>query len=561
MRHEKQKFRSMKLSKRLSVGFFTVLSLSAVILIIALFFMGRIGSYNGKLFNGPYHVTTAIGVIRTDINEIGIQIRNGFIDADMTSYLESIEELKQSSLEQIELLEESFQGDSQLVVELRTSIEKLNDQRSILLDYAKDKNFAQAVTLLRGDYKAAFVEAMEKVETVYQTADEQANTYYGQSVKIVDFTFVSMSIIFGIALFCGIILSRAITKSIADPMKELETLAKQMAEGDLKAEFDENSGDEIGILAGSMKEMSTVLDSYITDISRAMKEMANGNLAVSPNVVFKGDFITLMENIVNAVIAFNQAMHNIQRSAELVADGAGRISDSGIILSQSSSEQASAVDALSQSISDIYQQIAVSADSARRASDRVNEVGREIIESNNNMQRMVEAMNEISQSSDEISKIIKTIEGIATQTNLLSLNASIEAARAGEAGKGFAVVAGEVGNLASESAEASKISVKLIQHSLDAVKRGMKIVEETAASLASVVDNAKEVTEAVDYISENSDKQKDVMEQISAGVEEITATIEENNSALEETAATSVQLNEQAIELTKLVGKFTLMKM
>lgn len=554
------RFQNMNLSKRLLLSFGSILLLSAIIMIFAIYFIARIGSFNNLLFKGPYNSTTAIETIRADINEAGIAIRNGMLEKNMDKYSQDIANVRQSALEQLNILKSSFtaENSSKLLTELENNINDFGNQRAKVIDMANNGNYDAAFELLLSDYYTAFNKAIDKADEIYTIVDNQAISYNKRTNIVTVTAIIFLIFVLIITILLSMFLSIHTTKSVVRPMRELKNAAEQMAKGNLKAEIKYTSEDEMGSLADSMRKMIKTLNSYILDISRAMKELAQGNLNINPQVEFEGDFIFLMENILNAVISFDDALSKIDESSEQVAAGSRQIAESGNTLSEGSTQQANEVENLSTTINRISEQIGVNAESALHASDVAKDVKQSIEASNHDMEEMVYAMNEISTSSDEISKIIKTIESIASQTNLLSLNAAIEAARAGEAGKGFAVVAEEVRKLASESAKASQDSTSLINNSLQAVQKGMFIVEQTASSLIMVVDKVKTVTQSIEQISRDSVEQAESVKMISSGIEQISTTIEENTAAIEESAAAGQELSSQAQILKDLVDNFQL---
>ncbi len=227
-------------------------------------------------------------------------------------------------------------------------------------------------------------------------------------------------------------------------------------------------------------------------------------------------------------------------------------------LSDGVKEQAAAIEQLAASIESLSKDVAANANDAQSANVTVSEVGQYIEESNREMENLIHAMSDIRYSSDEIEKIVKTIEDIASQTNLLSLNASIEAARAGDAGKGFAVVANEIRKLAAKSAEAVNQTTALIESSQKAVANGMEITDNTAKSLVAVVKGSEEILSSMDKISNASQNQKVVLEQLTQNIDLISNVVQSNASSAQNSAMTSVELSSQSKRLHDLVNAFHL---
>jgi methyl-accepting chemotaxis protein len=229
-------------------------------------------------------------------------------------------------------------------------------------------------------------------------------------------------------------------------------------------------------------------------------------------------------------------------------------------LSQGAVEQASAIEDLEGTVTNISNRVEESAKNAEFANKQANQIGIQIEESNQKMKKMIQAIEEINDSSNEIGKIIKTIEDIAFQTNILALNASVEAARAGAAGKGFAVVANEVRSLAEKSADASKSTTMLIERSVSAVKNGTKIANETAEQLSSVVSDTNNIINIVGIIANNSREEADSISQVQQQINQISSVVQTNSATAEESAATSQQLSEQSKVLKQLISVFRLNK-
>lgn len=279
---------------------------------------------------------------------------------------------------------------------------------------------------------------------------------------------------------------------------------------------------------------------------------------IAINQQYIGDFIPIQTSIEKIADSLNNTLHEIILSADEVATNSIRVSSGAQGLSKGAAEQAAAVDELAASIENLSEDVSANADDAQKANETVMEVSRRIEQSNDEMRKLVQAMSDIRDASAEIENIIKTIEDISSQTNLLSLNASIEAARAGDAGRGFAVVAGEIRDLATKTAEAVNQTALLIGNSLQAVRNGTAIVNDTADFLMTVVEGAKEISVSVDKISDASQNQKRILEELTKGVNLIEKVVQTNNISAQESVVTSEELSQQSKRLHNLVNKFHL---
>ena len=363
-----------------------------------------------------------------------------------------------------------------------------------------------------------------------------------------------------LAIFFSKMLGAKIVQAIIEPLIAIEKVTKEIAAGNLHCEIDYHAKDKIGELAHDLRKSVSILASYVDDISNSMDEFSKGNFAVKPQVEWKGDF----KGIRDSFIAFEESMSStvkgIQQVADEVANGSEQVSESSMGLAQSSTEQAAVTEELTATITSISEQVAQNARNAEEISDKVKNLGGEIVIGNEKMQEMVQSMNEISDASKEIGKIIATINDISAQTNLLALNASIEAARAGEAGKGFAVVADQVSVLAAQSSEAAKESSQLVETSVKAVEKGIVIVDDTAKQLENVVSGSNLITSEVNEVAQALSAQNDSFEQINEGVEQINNNVQNNSAAAQECAAASQQMRSQAANLDGLIRKFKVAK-
>lgn len=357
-------------------------------------------------------------------------------------------------------------------------------------------------------------------------------------------------------LLVGII-SYIISKAMR-PLADISSNMQEFAQGNLGVDIKIRSNDEIGSLADNIRYAITFLQNIIQDISMVVKEIAAGNLNLTVSGNYVGDFLPMKEALEDIIDSLNDTLGQINQSAEQVTSGSEQVSSAAQALSQGANDQASSVEELAATINEISEQVSRNATNAAGANEKVEAVGQEAVEGNQHMKEMLDAMQEISESSKQIEAIIKTIEDIATQTNLLSLNAAIEAARAGEAGKGFAVVAEEVRDLASKSADASRDTSELIHNSLAAVENGIKIADDMAQFLQNVTQGVKEVAQTIDQISNGSQQQAESLQQVTMGVDQISGVVQTNSATAEESAAASEELFSQAQIMKSQVDKFHL---
>ena len=379
--------------------------------------------------------------------------------------------------------------------------------------------------------------------------------FTGNMIQAIIFNIL-ISIVIAIII---VLVTIPMSSQIAQAIKKCADRLVLLSQGDLHTSIPElNTQDETAILRDAMSAMIENLNMNISDISYHLQELAEGNINIKVTQNYIGDFKTLEDSMKKIIESLANSMRKIGNNAEHVATSSKQVSDGAQNLLQGAVEQSAAVEELVATVSDVNEQIENNTNYAKQANEKTTEVGKDIELSNKQMKLMVQAMNDISHSSDEIRKIIDTIEDIAAQTNLLSLNASIEAARAGEAGKGFAVVASQVGNLAGESAKASQSSKNLIEKSLEAVERGMNVANKTAQMLETSVDKAKVAADIVENIYEASASQKESMLQISTAIDQISDIVQQNSNMAETSASSSEELSKLAQDLKELVGRFRL---
>lgn len=317
---------------------------------------------------------------------------------------------------------------------------------------------------------------------------------------------------------------------------------------------------EVGQMVENIELMRSSFKAVVEDITYCCMELSKGNFTVETTAEYAGEMSKIKEAMSHTIVTLRSLVAQVGTSADQVAVGSSQVSLGAQSVSQGTMQQASAIEELSARIIEVSESVKNTANSAAMAEQLTNKVGQEMNVSDENMKEMVTAMQEISNSSSEIGKIIKAIEDIAFQTNILALNAAVEAARAGTAGKGFAVVADEVRNLATKSAEAAKDTTALIEHSIAAVENGTSIANTTAASLHGVTEGAKELIVHIDLIAKGAKEEAVAVREITEGIEQVSAVVQTNSATAEESAAASEELSRHADVLKEVVQKFKVEK-
>ena len=407
----------------------------------------------------------------------------------------------------------------------------------------------------------------EEKRVYYIPTDVMGSTWWIMlSVKQAELMAPVIRLIFvctAFAFFAVMVLASTLYFLIKKSLKPLEGMArvgKKVSKGDFSESISYLKDDEIGHIGQGFKQVTENIREITSDLEEKLEELSKGNFRVDleDEEKYQGEYRPLIDSLRNIRSQLNGTILEIQKSASEVSSTSEQVSNGAQSLSQGATEQASSVEELSASMSEIADSIKVTTKRAEDAKGLSERVGEAVTVSTGKMEEMTRAMAEITEKSTEIEKIIKTIDDIAFQTNILSLNAAIEAARAGEAGKGFAVVADEVGNLAQKSAKAAQNTGLLIEETKDAVERGAKISRETGESLSTVVERAGKINTMIFEITKETERESEGMSQLTVGMEQISAVVQTNSATAEESAAASEELSGQAAILDDLVSKFLL---
>ncbi len=381
--------------------------------------------------------------------------------------------------------------------------------------------------------------------------------YYAMLIAMV--AALIMIFMVGIALIAFRI--RKSAANLTRPILELNHTAQQLANGDLNVNLHITSENEIGELGESFQKTVNRLKEYITYIdetAEVLAQIADGKLSIHLKNDYVGEFQKIKTALLNISDSMNQVMVGINDSSERVSVGATELATASQVLAEGAEVQAASIEQLASTTNTVADQVENSRREAEASAKATAEAAAMIEQNQEKMKQMMDAMDKIQQTSQQVVGIIQTIEDIASQTNLLSLNASIEAARAGEAGRGFAVVADEIGKLALESSKAANTTKELIEISMEEINRGNTIAAGAMNSLKESVSAVDHVNEMIQETAETTAVQAENMKQLRVRIEQINHGIQDNSAASQETSATSEELASQAEILNRMVQKFEL---
>lgn len=557
-------FKNLKVRSKLYLSFGIVMLFYIVSVIAGVIGIKSVSGGLNDFYNEPYPMVTTSMHAQLTTRLMRLNILRAATTGDRTQSQPILTEVDQNIADLNNILSElkaNYKGDSSLLQSVEDAAAKTSEVRAKAIDYINNDDFSSAWATVNGEYAEAVTSLQSALDNVIEHAQTQADEYYNSGIRMEKICSTALIFLAVVSLILTVFLSTSLTRGLVVPISEIETAVVAMAKGNMHSEVTYESKDELGTLAKNLRFVLTTLSSYIEHICSRLDSLASGDLTVEMDMDYLGEFESIKHSGNKIIEALNDTLSQLHQAADQVANGSEQVSSGAQALSQGATEQASSVEELVATLSDLSNQVTQTAQNSRDINDLISLTANEVNNSNEKMESMMSAMTKINESSSEIEKIIKTIEDITFQTNILALNAAVEAARAGEAGKGFAVVADEVRNLASKSAEAAKDTNVLIQNSLNAVSEGNQIAEETQNSLIQVVTSSQKIAENMSKITEASDMQAEGISQVTQGIDQISSVIQTNSATAEESAAASEELFSQSSLLKNLVGRFHLKEM
>lgn len=556
----RRKLNDLRIGSKLFISFGVIIILYVLTIIAAVMGIRSVAGTLENFYNRPYQVVETSLTMRSAIQGIGrsmygVAVGSGKLDAD---YLKEAKGYVKIIEEGLPVLKKKFTNDPDLIKDLEEKINTLKPIRDKTLELLEQNKDEEGLKYYQTEYEPKARKARNALKEVAASASENAANYLNQGKQTEARIIILIIILAAVILVITCIMWYFITKSILFPIREIKKAAGEIADGNLEIELKYTSENEFGDLSDNIRETAGALNSYVSEIERVMTDIGAGKLNCKSELQFKGDFVALNLAMEKISQMLKTSMEQIGSSAEQVAGGAEQVSNGAQLLAQGASEQAGSIEELAASINEISDSVKNNADNAVGSSKLADNVGCMVLDSSKQMEELIQSIGQIKKNSSEITGIVKEIEDIAFQTNILALNASVEAARAGEAGRGFSVVANEVRRLASKTSEASKMTAGLALKTTVAVDEGMTAANETADSLRRVVDGTQEVNGMVDRISESSVQQADAVTQIRQSIELISDIVQGNSATSEESAAASEELSAQSQLLKNLVEQFEL---
>lgn len=556
--------KNLKVRSKLMVEALILIGFMLITTMWAIYGMSRINSANDVLAQKSLVNVEYVWQLRRNLISQQRYLLTALAESDLTEiaeYLELMEDDVESNEEIMAVYKKNARVDSSMVTTLENLIASVAPIREEIANLER-LGTATANTKAYELYESEFSPQIDKIAAQLVKITEAQDVLVENQVKqctniyhVMLFVMIG-SVIF--ALVASAVLMKLILTAILTPLNEINSAAEALANGDFNAQIDYESKDELGQTCNSIKNTFAMLKSVISDLGDVLGAMAQGDLTAKLTQNFPGEMKEIETSVTKMAGTLNRSMTAIGEAANQIDMGASQVSSGAQALAQGAAEQASSTEELSATVNEINSALVAANEAAIKASTTAAASGHTANLCNNQMKELVVAMDDISNTTVQINKIIKEIDDIAFQTNILALNAAVEAARAGAAGKGFAVVADEVRNLAGKSAESAKNTASLIDGCVAAVQKGSSLVTSTAEKLQEVSNNSDEMATMVKDIAATAQRSTDSVQQVTIGLDQISAVVQTNSATSEESAASSEELSSQAAVLNNLVKQFKL---
>lgn len=565
-----KKLNEMQIGKRLTTAFritTMITSIAAIAAIIVLFLISNRYTYALRYFGFPQGDIGRAMILFTDSRSDLRAIIGYDTQSEIDDLISQYDEDKEGFISSWEAVEDTL-----TTAAAKSTYQSINDK---LPDYwslneeiiALGKNLSDKSSRNQAQSKAMneLAPAYEELDNLmYDILNTKTNSGNSLDTTLTIATYILIAVAILILIVSFIISARFgkfIATGIAEPVTALEHRLVTLEQGDLTTAFPEiASDDEVSKMAKVAADMSNSLKLIIEDMNYCLTEMANGNYAVKSKHPDKyvGEYVDIITAFRQMIHQMNDTLSQINDASNQVSAGSNNLAQAAQSLAEGATDQSASVQELQATIANIAEGVSKTSENAAASYQQASKYADEADLSRSEMESMMNAMHRIDEASQNIGNIISEIEDIASQTNLLSLNASIEAARAGEAGRGFAVVADQIRKLAEQSTQSAVDTRQLIEGSLAEVDAGNKAAQRASNSIESIISGIKSIAQSSQELSQISKEQSSSMQQVEQGINQISEVVQSNSATAEETSATSQELTAQATTLNELISQFQL---
>jgi methyl-accepting chemotaxis protein len=562
-------FKNLKISAKLIVGFLAVAVIAAVVGVVGIINLTTLSNADRMMYQNEARGLQYSGSAAVNFQQLRYNIFKMTTLSEekaLQDALVLVDEFRNDTNDSLVSLQDSIIFDNPDIVVLLDSIDAAwNTYQSYIdtmMQYQSAGQLQQMNEYIVNTMAPLGVTLRDVYLELLSSVASEAEMTSAKNAATANTAIILMIVIVAVSIVIALILGVAISRLIGRPVSKMAQVAKLLSKGDIETDgvLDskddqlKNQKDEIGELAGAFHDLIRATKRQVDEIQK----LADGDLTIKFQLSSDKDL--LGQGLITLTESLNGLIGSIMTASDQVTSGAGMVSNSSMALSQGATEQASAVEELTASLDEIASQTNLNAKNAETANALALKAQENASAGDGYMRNMLRAMDDISISSKNINKIIKTIDDIAFQTNILALNAAVEAARAGQQGKGFAVVAEEVRTLAAKSANAAKETTELIEDSIRKVDAGTTIANQTANALILIVEQVEKAADLVQSIAVASREQAIGVDQINQGIAQVSQVVQTNAATAEESAAASEELTAQAEQLRETVGVFKVRK-
>lgn len=511
-----------------------------------------------EFYNGTHMDSVTSTALTMEVSRMDGALKDMVISGNVAAYDADYQTAWQEAKAQVELLKASGRLPGEQIDAASAALSDMNQAYMEIKSLLASGSASAAEKVLQESFATAHVQARAVGQKLASEANAGAESFLEAAEKVTNRNVIIQDSIFAVIVVCAVMISLNMSFSFTGPIRKLAKGMKEVSQGHFDVFVENDSMDEMGILTQELNSTVSHIREYVYDIRRVLDELSNGNIALTIENEYLGDFVAIRDSLNQIIGSLNQTMGGIRQCGEQLNASAANLAEGAQSLAHGSAEQTSSVDEFMVSLKTVADLTDQDGKNAKEVTDLSLLASKAVEKSDDQMTQMAAAMQEIELSSQEIAKVIKLIEDIAFQTNILALNAAVEAARAGEAGKGFAVVADEVRNLAAKSSDAASSTVAMIGRSTTAVGNGVTIVETTAQALEEVGVNVRKMNEILGRIGESTVEQARAFTRMTTAAEQIATVVHANSTAAEENSAASEELSNQSETLKRLVSQFQL---